>query len=239
METLLRIENASVQYGGVWALRDVKFQIDEGEVIAMVGPNGAGKSTVLRALFGLAPIISGSIYWHEERIRPRAEEMVRRGIAYVPQGRRVFLSLSVRENLELGAFWIRDTAELKRRLDEVFSLFPTLASKQSRSARMLSGGEQQMVAIGRGLMADPRVLLLDEPSLGLAPKLVKDVFTKINEINARHKTAILVVEHNIRSVLDIADRGYVLDQGRVVAHAPAVELKSSRVMEEVFLGARE
>lgn len=238
-ENLLAVENLAVRYGGVQALDGASLAIDEGEIVAVMGPNGAGKSTVLRAIFGLAPIASGSIRWHEREIQPRAEEMVRRGIAYVPQGRRVFLSLTVLENLLLGAFWIRDDAELERRLGEVFTLFPALTTKKRRSARALSGGEQQMVAIGRGLMADPKVLLLDEPSLGLAPKLVKEVFVKIGEINERHKTAILVVEHNIRSVLDIATRGYVLDKGRVVAHAPAAELKSSRVMEEVFLGARE
>ena len=239
MEKLLAAEHLSVRYGGVTALDGASLTLDEGEVVALMGPNGAGKSTLLRAIFGLAPIAAGAVRWHENPIRPRAEEMVQRGIAYVPQGRRVFLSLSVRENLELGAFWVRDRAETERRLREVFELFPALAAKQSKSARTLSGGEQQMLAIGRGLMADPKVLLLDEPSLGLAPKLVKEVFSKVREINERHKTAILVVEHNIRSVLDVAHRGYVLDKGRVAAHAPAAELKESRVMEEIFLGARE
>lgn len=238
-ENLLAVENLTVRYGGVRALDGASLAIDEGEIVAVMGPNGAGKSTVLRAIFGLAPIASGSIRWHQEAIRPEASAMVRRGIAYMPQGRRVFLSLSVEENLILGAFWVKDRAEVQRRLREVFNLFPVLATKKDRGARMLSGGEQQMVAIGRGLMADPNVLLLDEPSLGLAPKLVKEVFAKIREINERHKTAILVVEHNIRSVLDVANRGYILDKGRVVAHAPATELKTSRVMEGVFLGARE
>jgi branched-chain amino acid transport system ATP-binding protein len=237
-ETLLQLKNASVQYGGVRALQDVSLAIDEGEIVAVMGPNGAGKSTALKALFGLAPA-SGSVLWHEAKINPLPHEMVRRGIIFVPQGRRIFTSLSVLENLKLGAFWVKEKDEISRRLEEVFTLFPVLKEKEKRSARGLSGGEQQMLALGRGLMADPKILLLDEPSLGLSPKLVKEVFQKIKEINERHKTAIMVVEHNIKSVLDIANRGYVLDKGKIAAATDAETLKNSGIIEEIFLGARE
>ncbi len=237
-EALLRLKDISVHYGGVKALDDVSLALDEGEIVAVMGPNGAGKSTVLKALFGMVPA-TGDVLWHEGRITPKAEEMVRRGVVFVPQGRRIFTSLSVLENLKLGAFWVGDKEEINRRLHEVFELFPVLKTKQHRGAKTLSGGEQQMLALGRGLMGDPKVLLLDEPSLGLSPKFVKEVFQKIKEINERHKTSVIVVEHNIKSVLDIADRGYVLDKGRVVAAKNSQELKESGIMEEVFLGARE
>lgn len=239
MESLLKLSNVSVHYGGVTALDGASLSLDEGEIVAIMGPNGAGKSTALKAFFGLAPRSSGKILWHEEEIVPKAEEMVRRGVTFVPQGRRIFTSLTVFENLRLGAFWISDKKEIERRLHEVYELFPVLKTKESKSARGLSGGEQQMLALGRGLMSDPKVLLLDEPSLGLSPKYAKEVFQKIKEINDRHRTAIMIVEHNIQSVLGVADRGYVLDKGKVVAAKSASELIGSRIMEEVFLGKRE
>lgn len=238
-ETLLRLENIAVHYAGVKALDGADVSLDEGEIVALMGPNGAGKSTILKALFGLAALAHGSIFWHEKKITPSADEMIERGIVFVPQGRKIFTSLSVLENLKLGAFWIKSKEEIKRRLSEIFDLFPVLKTKTSKKGRELSGGEQQMLALGRGLMADPKVLLLDEPSLGLSPKFVKEIFTKIREINERHKTTILIVEHNIKSVLDLAHRGYVLDKGKVVDSGESVNLKTSRVMEQVFLGARE
>ncbi len=237
-EKLLELQNITVQYGGVTALDSVSLWIDEGEVVALMGPNGAGKSTILKAIFGLAPA-SGDVLWHEEKIIPKPEDMVMRGIILVPQVRRIFPNLSIAENLELGAFSITKSEEIERRLDEVFELFPVLKTKAKRSGKMLSGGEQQMLALGRGLMARPQVLLLDEPSLGLSPKFAKEVFEKIGEINVRHKTAILIVEHNIQSVLGVADSGYVLDKGKIVANQSAELLQGSRIMEEVFLGARE
>lgn len=235
-EKLLQLKNVSVCYGGVHALDGVTVEIDEGEVVALMGPNGAGKSTILKAIFGIAPIASGAVLWHEKSFVPVSHEVVRRGIAFVPQGRRVFRDLTVEENLEMGAFIVKDKKEVRRRIDEVMELFPSLKAKRRIPARLLSGGQQQMVAIARGLMADPKVLLLDEPSLGLAPKIVKEVFAKIKEINERHKTALMIVEHNIKSILHIVTRAYVLDKGKVVfAHTPHTILASG-ILEKVFLG---
>ena len=235
-EILLRLENISVHYGGVKALDDVSVALDEGEIVALMGPNGAGKSTILRAIFGLAPIQSGKVLWHEKEIKPVSYEIVERGIAFVPQGRRVFTHLTVEENLEIGGFIVKDKKERLRRLKEVIEVFPVLKRKRKSKSGTLSGGEQQMLALGRGLMPDPKVLLLDEPSLGLAPKIVKEVFAKIKEINERHKTAIMVVEHNIKSLLEIAGRAYILDKGKVVAEDTGQKLQKSDILEKVFLG---
>ena len=239
MEHLLELKAAHVHYGGVRALDGVDVMVNDGEVVALMGPNGAGKSTVLKAIFGLAPMASGSILWHGSAVRPVSYEMVERGISFVPQGRRVFKHLTIEENLEIGGITVRDKKELKRRIDEVMDIFPVLRHKRKRKSGQLSGGEQQMVALARGIVTDPKVLLLDEPSLGLAPKIVKEVFQKIREINERHKTAIVVVEHNIKSLLGIADRGYVLDKGHVVAEGDAATLHKSEILKKVFVGALE
>lgn len=235
-ETLLQLHDVSVHYGGVKALDGVDVALDEGEIVALMGPNGAGKSTILKAIFGLVPIHSGKILWHEKEITPISYEIVQRGIAFVPQGRRVFGHLTIEENLEIGGFVVGDKKELGRRIAEVMETFPVLKQKRKAKAGTLSGGEQQMLALARGLMTEPRVLLLDEPSLGLAPKIVKEVFAKIKEVNERHRTAIMVVEHNIRSLLNIACRGYVLDKGRVVSEDTSANLLKSGILERVFLG---
>lgn len=235
-ETLLQLQNISVHYGGVVALDGVTISLDEGEFVALMGPNGAGKSTVLRAIFGLAPIERGEVLWHGSAIIPVPDEMVSRGVSFVPQGRRVFTHLTVLENLEMGGFVIRDKRILKERIAESLDLFPMLKSKLKTKSGALSGGQQQMTALARGLVTDPKVLLLDEPSLGLAPKLVKEVFEKIHEIHERHDTAIIVVEHNIKSLLHIVTRAYVLDKGRVAAEGKAKSIVSSGILERVFLG---
>lgn len=235
-ETLLQLHNVSVHYGGVKALDGVDVSINEGEIVALMGPNGAGKSTILKTIFGLAPIHSGKVLWHEKEIKPVSYEIVQRGISFVPQGRRVFSHLTIEENLEIGGFIVSDKKELKRRIAEVMETFPVLKQKCKAKAGTLSGGQQQMLALARGLMTEPKVLLLDEPSLGLAPKIVKEVFAKIKEINEKHKTAILVVEHNIKSLLDIASRGYVLDKGKVVAKDASQKLLESGILEKVFVG---
>ncbi|KKS70218.1 MAG: Fe(3+)-transporting ATPase [Candidatus Magasanikbacteria bacterium GW2011_GWE2_42_7] len=235
-ETLLQLQNISVHYGGVKALDDVDVLLDEGEIVALMGPNGAGKSTVLKTIFGLAPVHAGKVLWHEKEIKPVSYEVVQRGIAFVPQGRRVFGNLTVEENLEIGGFIVGNKQELKRRITEVMEIFPVLKQKRTAKAGTLSGGQQQMLALARGLMTEPKVLLLDEPSLGLAPKIVKEVFAKIKEINEKHKTAIMVVEHNIKSLLDIAGRGYVLDKGKVVAKDTSQKLLESGILERVFVG---
>lgn len=235
-ETLLKVENAEVHYGGVKALQGVSVSLDEGEIVALMGPNGAGKSTVLKTIFGLAELIHGKVLWHEKHIKPVPHEMVAEGVAFVPQGRRVFRHLTVRENLEVGGFVVRERELLARRIKEVLELFPALKEKLNVKSGALSGGQQQMLAIARALVTRPSVLLLDEPSLGLAPKIVKEVFAKIKEINERHKTAIFVVEHNLHSLLHIANRAYLLDKGKVVAENPPDALMGSGVLEKVFLG---
>lgn len=235
-EILLQLKNVAVYYRGVKALDGVDVSIDEGEVVALMGPNGAGKSTILKAIFGLAPLHAGKILFHENYIIPIPWQIVNMGIAFVPQGRRIFGHLTVEENLEIGGFAIRDKNEIKRRKEEMMDFFPALKQKKNSKARTLSGGQQQMLAIARGLMIEPKILLLDEPSLGLAPNIIKEVFVKIKEINERHKTAIMIVEHNIKSVLDIVHRGYILDKGRVVAEDNAKKLSKSDILEKVFLG---
>lgn len=235
-ETLVRLENVSVQYGGVHALTQIDVTLDEGEVVALMGPNGAGKSTVLKALFGLAPITYGMVAWHEEEVSPVPHEMVARGVSFVPQGRRVFADLTVLENLEVGGYTIQDSRIMNERIKDLESLFPILKSMRQAKAGALSGGQQQMLAIARGLMTDPKVLLLDEPSLGLSPKVVKEVFQFIKEINEKRHTAVVIVEHNLKSLLTIATRGYVLDKGRVVAEGAPQELIEKGTLEKVFSG---
>lgn len=235
-ETLLQLHRISVHYNGVKALDGVDISLDEGEIVALMGPNGAGKSTILKTIFGLAPIYSGKILWHEKEIRPISYEVVQRGIAFVPQGRRVFSHLTVEENLEIGGFIVSDKKELKRRIVEVMETFPVLKHKRKVASGALSGGQQQILALARGLMTDPKVLLLDEPSLGLAPKIVKEVFAKIKEINEKHKTAILAVEHNIRSLLEISHRAYVLDKGKIVAHDTSRNMLTHNSAEKIFAG---
>lgn len=238
-EVLLKLNNIHVHYGGVKALDGTDVEIDEGEIVALMGPNGAGKSTILKAIFGLAPISSGHVLWHNRQIKPVSHEIVNIGIAFVPQGRRVFTHLTVEENLEIGGFAIKDRSELKRRIAEIMDLFPILKHKRKEKSGSLSGGQQQMLALARGLMIDPKVLLLDEPTLGLAPKVVKEVFEKIKEINEKHKTAIIVVEHNIKSVLDFSHRAYILNQGKVAFSGTAKEAQSSEILENVFMGKYE
>lgn len=235
-EILLQLKNVSVHYGGVKALDGVDVAIDEGEIVALMGPNGAGKSTILKAIFGLAPINSGHVFWHERAISPISYQMAALGIAFVPQGRRVFSHLTVEENLEIGGYIINNKKEILRRQEEILELFPILKSKRKAKSGALSGGQQQMLAIARGLMTEPKVLLLDEPSLGLAPKIIKEVFAKIKEINERHKTAIMIVEHNLKSLLEIVDRAYVLDKGMVVAKDSGKKIIQSDILEKVFLG---
>lgn len=234
-ELLLSLFNLHVHYGGVKALDGASVSIDEGEVVALMGPNGAGKSTILKAIFGLALIESGRVCWEGREFRPVSHEVVRRGISFVPQGRRVFKHLTVLENLEIGGFAVPKN-ERKERIENVLELLPALREKLKVKSGTLSGGQQQMLAIARGLMPDPKVLLLDEPSLGLAPKIVKEVFAKIKEINERRKTAIFVVEHNLRSLLDITTRAYVLDKGKIYAEGDPKEIIAKGLLEKVFLG---
>lgn len=234
-EQLLCLENIHVHFGGVRALTGVSLCFDEGEIVALMGPNGAGKSTVLKTIFGLVTATQGKVSLYGQEIQPVPHEIVKLGISFVPQGRRVFKYLTVRENLELGGISINNKHVLKERLDEVLALFPALKEKLNSKSGTLSGGQQQMVAIARGLITDPKLLLLDEPSLGLAPKVVTEVFEKIKEINQKRKMAIVVVEHNIKSLLPITDRAYILDKGVLVHTGVGKEILEDKILEKVFL----
>ena len=238
-QALLELKEVTVRYGGVTALDNVSLGLGEGEIVALMGPNGAGKSTVLKAVFGLAPLLSGTIFWRQAVMNVAAHQVVKLGVAFVPQGRRVFTHLTIEENLEMGCLHLRDKAEKMRRMDEAMELFPILHEKRREKASAMSGGEQQMLAIGRGLMADPTALLLDEPTLGLAPIMVNEMLGKIVEINEKRNTSILVVEHNIRSILDVASRVYVLDKGRVAHDGSPNTVQESDILTKVFLGAVE
>jgi branched-chain amino acid transport system ATP-binding protein len=233
---LLETRAIAVQYGGVRALNGVDVALAESEIVALVGPNGAGKSTVLKAMFGLAPLDDGAVLWRGSGYEPGAYRCVRMGISYVPQGRRVLRQLTVEENLEIGGYSVKDKREVRRRTERMMETFPILGTKRTAKAGTLSGGQQQVLAIARGLMTEPRALLLDEPSIGLAPKAVKQVFGEIADINRRHGTAIVVVEHNLASLLEIAHRAYLLDKGKVVATDAADRLIKSDALERVFMG---
>ena len=192
---LLELVDVSVHYGVVVALDRASVGIHKGEMVAIMGPNGAGKSTVLKAVMGLAPVVNGTVYWRDKPLMAATHEIVKEGISFVPQGRRVFTHLSIAENLEMGCLHLEDRIEKQRRLDSVMELFPILYEKRRDLASQMSGGQQQMLALGRGLMASPDLLLLDEPTLGLAPIIVKEVFEKVKEISDRLDTTIFVVEH--------------------------------------------
>ena len=235
-QVLLKLRGVSVNYGAVAALDRVSLDVRRGEVVALMGPNGAGKSTVLKAVMGLSPVAAGEVRWRGRRLASATHEIVRKGIAFVPQGRRVFTHLSVTENLEMGCIHLHDEAEKARRLDAVMDMFTVLRTKRGDPASAMSGGQQQMLAIGRGLMAAPELLLLDEPTLGLAPIVVTEVFNKVHEISERLSTTIVVVEHHIAGVLGIADRAYVLDKGRVAHEGTPQSIRDSTVLADVFLG---
>ncbi len=235
-EKLLDLVDISVHYGAVVALDRISLGVSKGEVVAVMGPNGAGKSTVLKAIMGLAPVVGGDVYWRQQPLMAATHEIVKEGIAFVPQGRRVFTHLTIEENLEMGCLYLNDAEEKGRRMDSVMELFPILHEKRRDLASQMSGGQQQMLALGRGLMAGPEVLLLDEPTLGLAPIIVSEVFQKVSEISDRLNTTILVVEHNIKGVLDIVDRAYVLDRGRVVHGGTPGSVRDTDILTRVFLG---
>ena len=233
---LLELTDISVRYGAVVALDKVSVGVEKGEVVAVMGPNGAGKSTVLKAVMGLAPVVGGRVYWRESPLAAATHEIVKEGIAFVPQGRRVFTHLTIEENLDMGCLHLNDRAEKERRLESVMELFPILRQKRGDMASQMSGGQQQMLALGRGLMAAPELLLLDEPTLGLAPIIVTEVFQKIAEISERLQTTILIVEHNIKGVLSIVDRAYVLDKGHVAHNGSPESIRETNILTDVFLG---
>jgi branched-chain amino acid transport system ATP-binding protein len=233
---LLEIENMHSYYGHIQALRGISLTVEEGEVVTLIGSNGAGKTTTLRSIHGILPPREGRIVFAGEEIQGTpAHEMIGKGIAQSPEGRRIFFRMTVLENLEMGAYHRNDGSGIREDMDRVFDLFPRLKERTKQEAGTMSGGEQQMLAIGRALMSRPRLLLLDEPSMGLAPVLVERSFEIIREIN-KQGTTILLVEQNANVALEIATRGYVLETGTIVNSAPAAVLREDPAVREAYLG---
>jgi len=233
---MLSLENVSVNYGAIEALNGVSLHVEKGEVVTLIGANGAGKTTTLRTITGLLQPKHGRIVFEGEDISARpTHKLVARGISMSPEGRGVFANLSVRENLQMGAYLIKDKSAIAADMDRAFQMFPRLKEREAQKAGTLSGGEQQMLAIGRALMSKPRLLLLDEPSLGLAPLIVHTIFEAIDEIRSKG-TTILLVEQNAHAALGHSDRAYVLETGRIVMAGPSKELAADPKIKEAYLG---
>lgn len=236
MKKMLRIDNLVVSYGGIEALKGISLEVEEGKIVTLVGANGAGKSTTLRSIMGLVKTKSGSIKYNDiDLLNQKTKNMVSNGIVLVPEGRRVFSNLTVMENLKIGAFTRNDEKNIKSDYEWVFSLFPRLKERSWQSAGTLSGGEQQMLAVGRALMARPKLLMMDEPSLGLAPLVVKDIFNIIKEIHKQGVT-ILLIEQNANAALHIADVGYVIETGTIKLKGSGKELLSNEEVKKAYLG---
>ena len=234
---LLDIKNIIVHYGGVRALKGVSIALEEGKIDTFIGANGSGKSTILRAISGLAIPTSGEIWFRGERIDGKTpQSIVKRGIAQIPEGRRLFPFLSVFDNLRAGAYLRRHKSEIARNLEHVYTRFPVLKERKRQRAGTLSGGEQQMLAIGRALMANPTVLLMDEPSLGLAPMLIEEIASIVKDINQKDKVSIILVEQNAQMALSLADTGYVLETGSIVIEGKASDLLTNTQVREAYLG---
>ena len=235
METLLKVEGINVYYGAIHAIKDISFQVNQGEIVTLIGANGAGKTTTLQTVSGLLRSKTGSILFDGQDINTvSADKLVGRGLAQVPEGRRVFLQMSVEENLEMGAY-TQPPAGVPRDLEMVYDLFPRLKERRSQVAGTLSGGEQQMLAMGRALMSHPKLLMLDEPSMGLAPILVEQIFDIIQDLNRKGST-ILLVEQNAQMALSVAHRGYVMETGKIVATGSGAELIESPEIKRAYLG---
>lgn len=235
-DVILKVSNISCYYGQMQAVKDMSLEVRHGEIVAIIGANGAGKSTLMKSIAGLVAPRKGSIEFEGEKITGApANGLIRKGISYVPEGRRLFANLSVRENLELGAFVEKDNKKIKERLDEVFGLFPILKERERQRAHTMSGGEQQMCAIARGLMSAPRLLMLDELSLGLMPSLVEKVLESVVAINKKG-VSILLVEQMVQEALEISNRGYVAQVGRIVREGTAQELLDSDEVRRAYMG---
>ena len=235
-ETMLKIDNIHVYYGAIHALKGVSLEVRKGEIVTLIGANGAGKSTTLRTVSGLLAPKSGGISFLGENIAGMpAHEIVKHGISQVPEGRRIFAEMSVQENLEMGAFTRKDKAGVEKDFEIVYNRFPRLKERRKQQAGTLSGGEQQMLAMGRALMSRPKLLLLDEPSMGLAPLLIKEIFSIIEDIN-REGTTVLLVEQNANMALSIAHRAYVMETGRITLQGAAKELAASEDVRKAYLG---
>ena len=233
---MLKIENLKVAYGGIQALRGISLEVPDGKIVTLIGANGAGKSTTLRTISGLVKAASGSISWNgEELLGKPIDKIVTSGIAMSPEGRRVFPDMTVLENLKIGAYLRKDKAEIEKDIQWVYSLFPRLEERHWQLAGTLSGGEQQMLAVGRALMSRPKLMMLDEPSLGLAPLVVQDIFSIIREIN-RQGVTVLLVEQNANMALKIADQAYVLETGNITMSGTGAELLVNEKVREAYLG---
>ncbi len=254
MSELLTINSIDVKYGNIQALRDVSMKVDEGDIVCLIGANGAGKSTLLKAIVGLEPLTNGVITFEDTKIAQMRAESKQRfrfrrnhdilttdkiaemGIALVPEGRRVFTDMTVEENLDMGAFMVRDEKVVARKKEEMFEFFPILKSRRKQKTRSLSGGEQQMMAIARALMSSPRLLLLDEPGLGLAPLIIQDIFQKIALINREDKVTVFLVEQNAKIALKASTQGYVMENGKIVLSGDSKELLENSKVRAAYLG---
>ena len=233
---MLRVENLAVNYGMINAVRGVNFEVNQGEIVSLIGANGAGKSTILRTVSGLIKPASGTLTYEGQNItKTNAQKIVQLGISHVPEGRHVFKGLSVRENLEMGAFLRKDRANIEADIQAVYDRFPVLGERQKQDASTLSGGEQQMLAMGRALMSKPKLLLLDEPSMGLAPIFIQEIFNIIQQIQAQG-TTVLLIEQNAKMALSIASRGYVLETGKIVLSGTGQELLERDAVQKAYLG---
>lgn len=233
---MLEVENISVHYGVIEAIKDISFQVKQGEIVTLIGANGAGKTTILKAVSGLLPLSKGKIIYQSQDISQMSSQIrVASGISHVPEGRRVFSGMTVLKNLEMGAFLRGDQSNVLKDMNRVFERFPILKERLNQDAATLSGGEQQMLAMGRALLSRPDILLLDEPSMGLAPLFIKEIFRLIQDIN-KTGTTILLVEQNAHAALSIADRGYILETGKVTATGTGHELLSSENIQKAYLG---
>lgn len=233
---MLEIENVSAAYGMIQILWDVSFKIKEKEIVSIIGPNGAGKTTLVKTVMGLLPAKSGTIRFKGENIENLPPyEIVKKGVTLIPEGREIFPRMTVEENMLLGAYTIKDKKQVKESKEQMYQIFPVLRKKEKALAQTLSGGEQQMLVIGRSLMSNPELLILDEPSLGLAPIIVAKVLDTLRKINEEGVT-VLLVEQNIRDSLNIADRGYVLEEGKIIIEGTGRELLSNDHIKEVYLG---
>lgn len=233
---MLEVNNLTVHYGVIEAIRDVSFEVRQGEIVSLIGANGAGKTTILQTISGLNKPSNGSIYFKQKNIRSIApKKIVKSGISHVPEGRHVFSGLTVKENLEMGAFLRKDKEGVKKDMATVFERFPVLEERVAQDAVTLSGGEQQMLAMGRALVSQPKLLLLDEPSMGLAPLFIREIFSIIEDIN-QNGTTILLVEQNAKVALEISNRGYVLETGKIVTSGTGEKLLESDEVQKAYLG---
>jgi len=245
MGDLLTIEDIGVSYGNIKALKDVSMHVSEGEIVCLIGANGAGKSTLLKAIMGLEPLVTGNITYNGDVIcdagtphhkRISTDRIAAKGIALVPEGRRVFADMTVEENLDMGAFMVRDDKVIAQRKEAMYDFFPILGARRKQKTRSLSGGEQQMMAISRALMSSPHLLLLDEPGLGLAPLIIQDIFEKIAYINQNDKVTIFLVEQNARMALKASTEGYVMENGKIVLADKSSNLLANERVRQAYLG---